>query len=284
MDLPTDIATAKSPVMPTRQVGEGLQPIGAGPVTILGVAVWIGLIAGFLDLGLMVVKTRWIDGDFYRVGGDFVWIIPAAVAVLVFLPATVLALVARLRHGGLRPGVAVGLLSFVGFIDLCARLPLELWAAFLLSGGLAIQSGRLVGPRRRAFLELVRRTTSLLVGILVASALGTIGVRAWTEYRAAASLPPPPPGAKNLLLIVWDTVLRWQSQPPRLRTPDDAPPRGAGQPRVPVRPRVRDGSLDPSVARQPVHRAMAPRAGGRLEVAPQRRRAHARRVPRRPRL
>ncbi len=46
----------------------------------------------------------------------------------------------------------------------------------------------------------------MLVGILLASVLGMIGGRAWSEHRAVASVPPPPPGAKNLLLIVWDTV------------------------------------------------------------------------------
>ena len=35
---------------------EGTQPVGAGPGTVLLLAAWIGLIAGFLDLGLMVVN------------------------------------------------------------------------------------------------------------------------------------------------------------------------------------------------------------------------------------
>jgi hypothetical protein len=102
--------------------------------------------------------------------------------------------------------LAVGLLSFVGFLDVCARLPLEIWASLLLSGGLAIQSARLVGRRRRASLELVRWTTPLLAGALLAVMLLTIGRRAWSEHRALAALPPPPPAAHNVLLIVWDTV------------------------------------------------------------------------------
>ena len=93
--------------------------------------------------------------------------------MLVLVPGIVLALVARLRRGGVRLGIAVGLLSFIGFLDVCARLPLELWASLLLSGGLAIQSARLVGPRRRAILRLVRRTTPLLIGALLAVMLVT---------------------------------------------------------------------------------------------------------------
>ena len=49
-------------------------------------AVWIGLIAGFLDFGLLVVNKRLDDRDFYRLGGDFAWIIPMGVTVLVLVP------------------------------------------------------------------------------------------------------------------------------------------------------------------------------------------------------
>jgi arylsulfatase A-like enzyme len=49
-------------------------------------------------------------------------------------------------------------------------------------------------------------TAPLLVGALVAMLLWTFGGRAWSERRAVTSLPHPPPGARNVLLIVWDTV------------------------------------------------------------------------------
>jgi arylsulfatase A-like enzyme len=169
------------------------------------VGVWIGVVAGFLDLGTMIVN-RVIDGDFYRLGEHFYWLIPVGLAILVLLPGTILALLAGLRRRGVQPGVSVGLLAFVGFLDVCAWLPLALWAAILLSGGLAVQSARLVGPRWDRFLRLVRLTTPLLCGIVLLTLLGTIGARAWSEHRAVTALPPPPAGARNLLLIVWDTV------------------------------------------------------------------------------
>jgi arylsulfatase A-like enzyme len=194
MDLHPEIAT------------EGSQPAGIGPATIWLLAVWIGLAAGFLDLGLMVVKKRLIDGDFYRLGEHFGWIIPAGVVVVVLLPGTVLALITWLRRRTVRLGVAVPLLAFVGFLDVSARLPLELWASLLLSGGLAVQSSRLASSRRRGFLKLVRSTAPLLIGTVLAVWLTTFGGRAWSEHRAVAALAPSPPDARNLLLIVWDTV------------------------------------------------------------------------------
>ena len=63
-----------------------------------------------------------------------------------------------------RPGAVLGLLSFVGFLDVCARLPLELWASLLLSAGLAVQLALLIRPRMGPFLRLVRRTAPMLAG------------------------------------------------------------------------------------------------------------------------
>jgi arylsulfatase A-like enzyme len=173
---------------------------------LLRLTIWIGLTAGFLDLGLVIVKSRFIEGDFYRLGSHFVWIIPAGVGVLVLLFGAALVLTAWLRRGAISLGVAVGLLSFVGFLELCARLPMHQWAALLLSGGFAVQLARRVGPRSLTFMPIVRRTAPLLVGTLLAIMLWSFGRLAWLEHRAAAALPAPPPAARNVLLIVWDTV------------------------------------------------------------------------------
>jgi arylsulfatase A-like enzyme len=182
------------------------QTLRIAPATILLVAIWVGLTSGFLDLGLMVLKKRLSGDGFYRLGDHFQWIIPAGVGVVVVLPGAVLALFAWMRRGKISLGAFVGLLSFIGFLDACARLPLELWASLLLSGGLAVQSARLVGVRREPFLRFVRRTSLLLVGAIVAILLLTFGGRAWFDYRTMAALPAPPPDARNVLLIVWDTV------------------------------------------------------------------------------
>jgi arylsulfatase A-like enzyme len=179
---------------------------GTAPATILLVAIWVGLIAGFVDLGLLFLKKLLTGDEFYRLGEHFRWIIPAAVAFLVLLPGTILALSACLCRGRIPLGATVGLLSFIGFLDACSRLPLELWSSLLLSVGLAVQSARLVGPRRGSFLGLVRRTSPLLVGALLAIMLVSLVGRAALEYRAVATLPPSPANARNVLLIVWDTV------------------------------------------------------------------------------
>jgi arylsulfatase A-like enzyme len=185
---------------------EAPQAARVGPAVIILVAAWIGLLTGFLDLGLMIFRTRATGQEFYRLSDQFRWIIPAAVCGLVLLPGTVLAFLDWLRRGTVRLGWAVGLLSFVGFVDACARLPIEAWASLLLSSGLAVRCGSLAGARREPFLRLVRRTAPALVGVLLAITVISLGRRAWSEHRALATLPPPPAGARNLLLVVWDTV------------------------------------------------------------------------------
>ena len=103
-----------------------LPGVGAGAVILIGT--WIGLIAGFGDVGILVMNKRFIFRDFYHLGADFPWIIPSGVMVMVLVPALLIALFARIR-GSVRLGVPVLLLSLVGFLDLSSRLRLELWAS-----------------------------------------------------------------------------------------------------------------------------------------------------------
>jgi arylsulfatase A-like enzyme len=198
---------AANAVEPTaRENHVAVRLLHSAPATVFLVALWIGLSAGFLDLGLFCLKKRLMGDGFYRLGEEFWWLIPGAVAAIIMLPGSVLAIFACRNRGRSSVGTAVGLLSFVGFLDACSRLPLEFWSSLLLSGGLAAQSVRFVRPRRERFLRLVRLTTPLVAGALLAIMLLCLGGRAAVEYRTLVSLPPPPADARNVLLIVWDTV------------------------------------------------------------------------------
>jgi arylsulfatase A-like enzyme len=199
-------APGDSPRPSACEVEEGSRPRRPGPSAVLLLSVWIGLTAGFLDLGSTVLQNRLIHGEFYRMGRGFPWIIPTGVATLVFLPGAALALVARLRRGGVPLALAVGLPSFVGSLDVVATLPLALWSALLLAAGLAVQSARLVRTRQLAVLRFASLTSPLLVGAVLVLTMATAGADSWSEWRASATLQPPPPAARNVLLIVWDTV------------------------------------------------------------------------------
>ena len=193
------LSTSRGPVQSTRS-------LATEPTAILLAAIAIGLTAGFLDLGLMLLKKHWTGDAFSRFGEHYFWLIPAGVRAIVMVPGLTLAMVARLRRGRLLLGTAVGLLSFLGFLDVCSRLPLEPWSSLLLSAGLAIQFARSVKAHADPFLRILRWSCPLLVSVLLAIMLLTLGRRAWLEHRSLAQLPAPPVKARNVLLIVWDTV------------------------------------------------------------------------------
>jgi arylsulfatase A-like enzyme len=177
------------------------------PSAIILMALWVGLVTGFLDLSLLAFKRRFIDHDLVRLGVGYPWIIPAAVAALVLLPGVALAAVAWFRHRGIPAGMSVGVPTFIGLLDVSTKFPLEFWSSSLLSAGLAVQTIRILRRRPDACLRLVRSTLPLLAGLVLLLGLTTSGRRAWSEHRALAALPPPPATpAPNVLLIVWDTV------------------------------------------------------------------------------
>ena len=167
------------------------QRLHPAPATILLVAIWTGLTAGFLDLGLMILKKRLTGDDFYRLGDDFRWIIPAAVGVLVLLPGAALALVACLRRGRFPWAPPWDCCHSWDSSTCCARLPLELWASLLLSGGLAVQSAWLAANRREPFLRLVHRTAPLLVGAVLAIMLLSLGVAGLVGVPSRGQLAAP---------------------------------------------------------------------------------------------
>ena len=85
---------------PILRTGEAASaPSGASPAMILLLATWFGLVAGWLDLGLMVVKARLIHPDFYRLSDHFVWLIPLGVALLTLVPV---ASIDALLKGGMQ--------------------------------------------------------------------------------------------------------------------------------------------------------------------------------------
>jgi arylsulfatase A-like enzyme len=206
MDL--DRGTLEREMLPptARRSAVTAQRMGIAPLTILLVALWIGLIGGFLDLALLIVKNKVFAVDFYRLGAHFIWIIPAAVGMLVTVPGMAFAVWALVRGGRVKLGFAVGFFSFIASLDVCARLPIEFWAGLLLSGGIAIQLAWLADKRRESFLWLVRRTCPFLIGALLVMVVIDFGRRTWSEYGSNTALPPPRTPGRNVLLITWDTV------------------------------------------------------------------------------
>ena len=101
-------------------------------------------------------------------------------------------------------------------------MPLYGACSLLLAAGL----GRVIGDAvaaRGLRPRQVRSIFATLLGVLGVLAVLSSGWQAVREYRTVAGLPPPPPGARNVVLIVWDTVRAYNLSPygyPRDTTPN----------------------------------------------------------------
>jgi arylsulfatase A-like enzyme len=191
------------------RTGKGSLVAWSVPGTVLLIALWIGLVSGFLDVGLLIVKQHLAGDRFFRLGDHFFWLIPAAVTVLLTVFGLCLAFVGLMWRGAGFVRVAIGMLTFIGFLDASARVPLAPWSQILLSAGVAVEAARWAGGaghRIHSFGWLARRTTPLLAGGLLSLILIWFGERVWSERKVKAFLPTAPTAGRNVLLIVWDTV------------------------------------------------------------------------------
>lgn len=191
------------------RTGKGSLVAWSVPGTVLLIALWIGLVGGFLDLGVFILKQRLTGDRFFRLGDHFFWLIPAGDTVLIVVFGLFLAVAGLMWRGAGFLRVAVAMLTFIGILNATARLPLAPWSAILLSAGVAVQAARWAGGggrRCNSFGWLVRRTTPLLAGGLLSLILIWFGERVWSEHKVKALLPSAPTTGRNVLLIVWDTV------------------------------------------------------------------------------
>jgi arylsulfatase A-like enzyme len=79
-------------------------------------------------------------------------------------------------------------------------------ARVILSIGLSVALQRLLARRALGFERFVRRTTIIMVLLVLGLTLAVGGRQYVREQRIISTLPDSPPSAPNVLLVVWDTV------------------------------------------------------------------------------
>lgn len=214
-------------------------PEADAPLFICALAVWVGLLAGLVEVVIVSVRKLYFHELIWR-SADFVWEVPLTYTLLLLAPGIVLTALARWRPGLISRRTVIMLVALLGF-SLClanfARLALP--AAELLAVGLAWQTATLATTHSRALGALMRRSLGwparmlavvrrhgaappdvamsqpiptrreFLIGAgatLAGLAISVQGVERLTEARAAAGIGSPTPGSPNVLLIVMDTV------------------------------------------------------------------------------
>jgi arylsulfatase A-like enzyme len=196
-------------------------PLSPGAAVLLAIS--FGLCGGYLDLAFLLLrKLCWDQEGFVRSGRDFLWTVPVAHTVWLMIPGAAIAGVSRLRPRFVSVRAASWLLAALALWAALLRLPLDGACTLVLAAGMGRPISAAVAscaghPRT------LRYTLAGLLSLLGALAALSSGRQAIRERRAVAGLPPAPPGARNVVLIVWDTVRAYNLSAygyPRSTTPN----------------------------------------------------------------
>jgi arylsulfatase A-like enzyme len=194
----------RTPPQPVARRSSDLASIS--PVSLILLAVSFGLVAGYLDVGIILFKKFWLNPEeYFRIGRDFAWTVPLGHAVQLAAVGWTVAAVGGVWHRGVSPRAAAWLLATLALWGALLRLPLYSGASLLLAAGLGRVTSRAIA-RRSLDPRRWRRISAALILVLVILAILTSGQHALGEYFHVATLPAPPPSARNVVLIVWDTV------------------------------------------------------------------------------
>jgi arylsulfatase A-like enzyme len=187
---------------PALAIGSVLAPGSA-----LVLAAGIGLVGGYLDL-VMIVLKRDVGhaGFYYEQSRHFRWTVPLANLAVMMVPGLLVAVVNRLRPGRISPRSAIWLFATLAIWMPLLRAPLYGAATLLVAAGLARWISRIAAGHPRATRRLAR--VGLVAGLVLLSATAIVSLRrqALAESQALARLPAAPAGAGNVILIVMDTV------------------------------------------------------------------------------
>lgn len=185
------------------------RPTARVPLTPSGtiqLALALGLAGGYLDVVFMLGRQAfWNDPKYIWCGRDYPWSVPAGHASLLLIPGLILAAISRLRPGWITRRSGAWLLATLAIWSALLRLPITGAASLILAAGL----GRLISKPIAAHgpdPKLRRWSLAGLLGLLVVLGAGSSGRQFVREARALAALPSTPRGARNVVLIVLDTV------------------------------------------------------------------------------
>ena len=175
---------------------------------VIRLALWFGLVAGLLEMVLLVLRVKLLENGVFLRSPHFPWMIPAADLGLFLALGLLMVPIARTwpRVGG---GLALG--GFIFLACLCQLLLIRgLWtiASVVLAAGFARFLAMDLLRRRESFLRGVKSTLPVLALILVAIvavcfARESPAFRGGTTSQASVEESRDRP---NVLLVVLDTV------------------------------------------------------------------------------
>ncbi len=182
------------------------RPPSLAPTATILLAISFGLCAGYLDIGILIFKKFCCNSEgHFRTARDFLWTIPLGHVALMLVPGVVIAALNRFGPFRLSLRQVSWLFASLAIWSALLRMPLYGWCSLLLAAGL----GRLIGDLVAADCWHPRQARAIfttLIGTVVVFAVLLSSWQAAREYWTVVKLPPSPPHARNVVMIVWDTV------------------------------------------------------------------------------
>ena len=175
------------------------------PAGLVRLALWAGALAGAVQLAGLAIR-KWGFGEFLFASSDVWWTTPVTTMVVFTVVAVTMSVVARWSHRDAWSPL-VGVFVFLAALSFLYLFPpIHRLAALVLATGIGFQGFRIVVRRPATFELLTRRTTPLLIVLVILSATTVRGAQWAHERRALAAVGSARPGVPNILLIVMDTV------------------------------------------------------------------------------
>ena len=181
--------------------GPAVERVRPSALAVVRWAVAFGLIGGALELGAFLLKCLVLDPRNFNVSRQFPWMFPAAGVLLTLAAGSGAAIASRCLPALFAARVVLGVILLTTSLGVLFRVPIYTAACLILAAGVASEGSGRLARRLDGFDRLVRRGLPWLLAAFVATVLG--GVIAGARATAAR---PVPRDAKNVLLIVLDTV------------------------------------------------------------------------------
>ena len=199
------LGVVASPILRPRLLRWSAASAPVSPADCVRIGVWFGLAIGVVEAAHVGLRAFGF-GKFVWKPVELVWMTPLSY-VLMLLPAALLmaGIAARWRRSITVP-VVVFAFALFGALSQCLAYPVQRVAVAILAVGVAVQVTRFAASRAEAFLVFARRTWLWLAAAVVLAGVAVPTLRSWSEARTLSSLPPAPTGARNVVLIVLDTV------------------------------------------------------------------------------
>lgn len=176
-----------------------------GPLGFLVVAMWAGLLAGLVEVGVFAARAEIMQHGLWRNSPHLVWMIPLACFVLFGLAGLTLVTFIRPIPRIGRP-LAAGLLCTLALMTPLLAVPgIRAVSCLILAAGLSCWVVPAIKAHPKRFRSLVRWSLPAL-GVVILTLVGHTFGRDWARGQAAAGSSSIPSEAPNVLLIVLDTV------------------------------------------------------------------------------